>query len=354
MASTIGQLTALARAASRQLAAGLRLASSEAAQWRARATCIPDPTLREDALCGIDGKRGNIHGAALFWTLPHRRSRTLIRLLVTFEVMADYLDCVDEHLTKGPQLQRAMIDAFDRSGLPRDYYQEHPSREDSRYLQMLLYACRSSCVRLPSLHAIEPYLQRAARLTEVQALNHKPDASARECALRAWAETHAVGCDTELSWFERTAAASAWLTVLALLAFAADAGRSRQEAAKLYAAYLPWISLTATMLDSYGDVTQDRIACEHSYVDHYPSADVARRVAALVERSAQEANALREGGRHRAIVMTMTAMYLSKDSVRVRSAWNTTLTIARAGGPLTLLLLPVLRAWRIYYRQQAA
>jgi tetraprenyl-beta-curcumene synthase len=354
MASTIGHLTALARAASRQLAAGLRLASFEAAQWRARATCIPDPRLRDDALCGIDGKRANIHGAALFWTLPQGRSRTLIRLLVAFEIMADYLDCVDEHVAKGPQLQRAMVDAFDRSSMPCDYYHRHPSREDGCYLQMLLDVCRSSCMRLPSFQAVEPHLGRAARLSEVQTLNHRHDSYAREGALRAWAETNAVGCDTELSWFERTAAASAWLTVLALLAFAADAGRSRQEASKLYAAYLPWISLSATMLDSYGDVTQDRITCEHSYIAHYPAADVAQRVAAIVARSAQEANALHQGGRHVVIVTTMTAMYLSKDTVRLRSARDTKFTIARAGGPLTVLLLPVLRAWRICYHQQAA
>ncbi len=109
------QLTALARAASRQLICGFRLASKESAQWRARATCIADPRLRDNALHGIDGKSTNIHSAALFWTLPHSRSQTLLHLLVVFEVMADYLDCLDAHAAKGPELQRALVDAFDRS-----------------------------------------------------------------------------------------------------------------------------------------------------------------------------------------------------------------------------------------------
>lgn len=347
------QLIAVLRAAGRQTLTGLRLASRDAARWRARATCIPDPTLRADALCGIDGKRTNIHGAALFWTLPQARSPELVRLLVTFEVMADFLDCADEHTVKGPKLQCALGDAFELTQ-SSDYYQEHPHRDDGRYLPALLDACRLSYSRLPSLQAIEPYVRRAARLTEVQALNHKPDARARDASLRTWADTHVVGCDAELTWFERTAAASAWLTILALLAFGADAGRSRCDAARLYAAYLPWVSLTATMLDSYGDIAQDRLAREHSYIAHYPPSDVASRIAEIVARSAREASALREGRRHTVIVMTMTAMYLSKDSLHARSTRDTTLTIARAGGPLTLLLLPVLRIWRIYYRQQSA
>jgi tetraprenyl-beta-curcumene synthase len=354
MAATMRQLMAVLRAAGRQITMGLRLASRDAAQWRARAMSIPDPTLRADALCGIDGKRTNIHGAALFWTLPQARSPALVRLLVTFEVLADYLDCADEHTVKGPQLQRALGDAFDQPTQPRDYYQQHPHRDDGCYLPALLDACRSSYARLPSLQAIDPHIRRAARLAEVQALNHKPDARGREVSLRAWAAIHAVGCDGELAWFERTAAASAWLTVLALLAFGADAGRSSRDAAKLYAAYLPWVSLAATMLDSYGDITQDRLAQEHSYIAHYPPSDVASRVAEIVARSAREARTLRRGGQHSVIVTAMTAMYLSKDSLHARTTRNTTLTIARACGPLTLLLLPVLRIWRIYYHQQSA
>lgn len=348
------QLMALARAAVRQLVGGLRLATIEAAQWRARAASIPDQTLRVDALSAIDEKRTNIHGAALFWTLPHGRSNALLRLLVAYEVMADYIDCADEHMAKGPLLQLALGDAFEQAAIQRDYYQAHPCRQDCGYLQALLTVCRTSCVRLPSFQVIAPHLNRAARLTEVQALNHFPGASARESALRAWAANHDIGSDAELYWFERAAAASAWLTVLALLAFAFDPARSTRDAAKLYAAYLPWISLTATMLDSYGDAAQDNLAGDHSYIAHYQTTDLAHRLSAIVARSTAEAGALRDGARHCVIAITMTAMYLSKDSVRLRPTQNTTHMIAQAGGPLMMLLLPVLRAWRLYYGQRAA
>ena len=70
---------ALARASARELIWGLRLVSREVGGWRARAAEIPDPELRADALAAISRKRGNINGAGLFWTLPDRRNRDLLR-----------------------------------------------------------------------------------------------------------------------------------------------------------------------------------------------------------------------------------------------------------------------------------
>jgi len=50
----------------------------------------------------------------------------------------------------------------------------------------------------------------------------------------------------------------------------------------------------------------------------------------------------------------MVAMYLSKSSAWSPELRGGTLRIARSGGSLTMLLLPVLRAWRICMRQTRA
>ena len=44
----------------------------------------------------IDRKRGHADGAALFWILPRRRDPNLLRLLVTYQIIWDFLDCVNE------------------------------------------------------------------------------------------------------------------------------------------------------------------------------------------------------------------------------------------------------------------
>ncbi len=84
-------------------------------------------------------------------------------------------------------------------------------------------------------------------------------------ASKTLAETQFSG-QTELSWFEWGAAASAWLTNLALLAHSADSGFSTDQAQEVSDAYLPWISLAATMLDSYCDVAEDAASGGQSMV----------------------------------------------------------------------------------------
>jgi hypothetical protein len=50
----------------------------------------------------------------------------------------------------------------------------------------------------------------------------------------------------------------------------------------------------------------------------------------------------------------MIAMYLSEDSARTPELQTTTQSLIVAGGSLTRLLLPILRAWRLVYAQRSA
>ncbi|HEV7527994.1 MAG TPA: DUF2600 family protein, partial [Solirubrobacteraceae bacterium] len=90
------QVWALLAAASRQLLWGLRAVSRETHTWQVRARSIPDAAIRDDALSSIERKRGHTDGAALFWILPRQRDPNLLRLLVAYEIIWDFLDCVNE------------------------------------------------------------------------------------------------------------------------------------------------------------------------------------------------------------------------------------------------------------------
>jgi tetraprenyl-beta-curcumene synthase len=351
--------------------------SREVRHWRRRARAITDAPLRADALDSLERKRASTDGAALFWTLPHARDPNLLRLLVAFETLADYLDSASERgvyagVAGGLQLHRALSDALDPGAPLSSYYRYHPWRRDGGYLRALLAACRYHCALLPHYERVRAPAIRAATLARVLALNHLPDPHLRDAALREWAHREidcpprsptvrevAVEWETgswgKLAWFESTAAASGWLTVLALLALAAageepEAGRVRDTCT----AYFPWISLAGTMLDSYCDQAEDTAADEHSYIAHYPCpAQGVERVSELVWEAAQRAAALPDGSRHTVIVGCMVAMYLSRDSARTPTMRASTHRLAHAGGPLARLLLPVLRLWRVAYSQRA-
>jgi tetraprenyl-beta-curcumene synthase len=358
---------ALARASARELIWGLRLVSKEVEGWRARAAQIPDPELRADALGAIRQKRGNINGAGLFWTLPDRRNRDLLAALVAYEILADFLDCVSERsaeegLANGHQLHLALVEALEPGTEISDYYRHHHTGEDGGYVRALVESCRAHCAALPGYQEVRPFLLRAAGLSAVLAINHEPDPALREQALREWDDVHSVeqpGRDPagrgEQEWYERTAGASAWLTVLAMLALAAEPEHASSGAAQTYAAYLDWIAPAGAMLDSYGDIAEDTEGGEHSYVAHYPSMEVAvERASELVRRSRSEARALGGGARHDVVAACMIAFYLSKDSVRAPEMREGTRKLRRAGGPLVALLVPVLRVWRMAYGQRSA
>ena len=321
----------------------------EIEHWRALAQAIPDPSLREDAVHALDNKRAHIEGAALYWTLATRRSPTALRVLVAFEIMADYLDNTSERgahvgMHNGFALHSALIAALDPTHDVPDYYRFHLWREDGGYLHCLIATCQTLVQELPSYTTVKPLVVRAAKHAQaLAAVNHEPEAARREDALRTWAESHNTHAG-DLASFEFTAGGSAWLTILALLAFAADPDGDSGEAQAIYAAYLPWISLAATMLDSYGDVAEDARASTHSYIGHYTSSNNATaRISGIVQRAFTEASTLPKGERHVVIAGCMVAMYLTEPSVDNTAS---ACVLVLSGGALTRALLPVLRLWR--------
>jgi tetraprenyl-beta-curcumene synthase len=352
------QFRVLIAAATRELVWGLPAVAREVDAWRLRARAIPEAAIRTDGLSALGSKRGHTDGAALFTILCRARNLDLLRLLVAYELIWDFLDTVNERgaqtgQANGKQLHLALVEALDPRVPFSDYYRHHPWRCDGGYLRTLVNTCRQCLSSLPSYGQIRPFVVEEANRAQVLAINHELDPTHRDAALREWAARE-FPSEQEATWFELSGAASASLTIHALLAFAAEPECTAQEVEQTRRAYFPWISAATTMLDSYVDQVEDTENDDHSYVSHYPTPEFgAQRICQLVERSLQEARALKDGERHVLITACMVAMYLSKDSARTRAARETTRAIAGAGGPLTRLLLPILRLWRMAYAQRA-
>jgi tetraprenyl-beta-curcumene synthase len=351
------QVRVLVAGAGRELCWGLRAVSRETRAWRELAMSIPNAALRDDALRSLDHKRGHADGAALFTILPRRRHSALLRLLVAYETIVDFLDNVSErHPTKanGQQLHRALLDALDPDRPLSDYYRFHPWHDDGGYLVALVNVCREGCLELPSFDRVRSTIARETRRALVLGVNHEPDPALRDAELRAWAAIEFPG-ERELSWFELSGAASATLVVLVLLTLATDPALSDRVVNDVYMAYWPWVALATTMLDSYVDQEDDQSSGDHSYIAHYPDPEAARRrLRQSIIESLTAVRGLADDRRHALIVGCMVAMYLSKDSARSSAQRATTSSLVDAGGSLVRLLLPILRLWRLAYAQRAA
>ncbi|HEV3322411.1 MAG TPA: DUF2600 family protein [Solirubrobacteraceae bacterium] len=352
------QLRVLIAAIVRELTWGLPAVAREARAWRSLALGIADAPTRRDALSALADKRGHTDGAALFTILPRAPDRNLLRLLVAYEIAWDFLDSINERgaaagQVNGMQLHLALVDALTPDATPADYYRHHPWPGDSGYLRTLVDACRRCCKGLPGYELVRQPAVEEAQRAQVLGINHELDPDRRDVTLREWA-AQAFPISRDAEWFELSGAASASLTIHALLALAADPPDAESEIELVRRAYFPWISATTTMLDSYVDQLQDSASGDHSYVAHYSSSALCvKRIRELIERSLHEASALPDGERHTLIVACMAAMYLSKNSTSTPALHESTKELVKSGGALTRLLLPILRLWRIAYSQRS-
>lgn len=352
----MGQALALTRAVTRECGWGLRQVHREVAVWRARADRIPHPEVRANALQTLARKRSYLDGAALFWIIPERRDPQLLSLLVSFQIAADFMDQASEHGVaarghSGGSMMPAFADAVDLGAPPTGgYYADHPWTGDGGYLRDLVAASRAGCAVLPEYGATRELLVREARHARALELVHEPDAVRRDAELQRLAQEW--GQDDPW-WFEQAAGSASALTVIVLLALAADptaTDEDRHAAARAYR----WVGALSTMLDSYVDQAEDAASGEWSAVARYPNPAVAtERIGYLIDRSLREVGALPGGERHTVIVSSMIALFLSRDSARSDDLASSTHELIGAGGTLTRRLVPVLRLWRSAYGQRA-
>jgi tetraprenyl-beta-curcumene synthase len=351
------QLRALVAAAGRELVWGLPAVAHEVKYWSHVARQIPDLPIRHAALTALTEKRAQTDGAALFSILPQIRSITLLRLLTAYQIIWDFLDSVHERAPtrqNGRLLHRALIDALDPERPISNYYRYHTWSDDGGYLRALVTVCRERCVGLPCYEQVRAIVIREAVRAQVLTLNHDPDLVKRKTDLKRWAIEEFPG-DHEALWFELSGAASAGLTVFALLALAAEPTCHDSDIARVYNTYFPWTSAMATMLDSYVDQLHDRAKGDHIYISHYGTPELAvEHICKLVRRGLREARRLKNGDRHVVIAASMVAMYLSKDSARTPAMHEATRRILRSGGSLTRVLHPILRLWRTTYGLRSA
>lgn len=334
-------------AVARELFWGVRAVRREYQIWSRRAMAIPDAKLRRNAIAALQDKRPLLDGAALFWTIPTRRRPALLRLLVTFQILANYHDHAGERARGYPVEDPAgTMDGFITVlDLDQSAERYHPTRaQDGGYLAALVADCRAGCRSLPGYCTARDHLIVAARNGRTLDLEHHHDDVRRPHLLRKFAFDE-MGGHPSLSWFELTAGASSMLTAIAGLALATDESTTAADFSEANDAYMLAATLSA-LLDNYVDLAEDRSAGSHNYLTYYVDLDSAvLRIAELIANTLAAVGGLRHGERHRVIVAAMVAMYLTSDGARSHKSQYQAALSERAGS-LTMLLTPALAAWR--------
>ena len=217
----------------------------------------------------------NAEGAALFAVLaPVGRRRAATRLLVTFQVMYDYLDALTERPTVDPlrssrQLHLALLAALGGPAPVDGYFAHHPLWTTAVTSPSWPRAAERSSRRLPGACEAAPHAIRAAiRSAEGQSQSHAT-AFTTEHDLIGWAERETpIGLDLLLVGDGRRSRV-----------LPADPCPARQRrrtpnftatcAARIAAAYWPWITGLNALLDDLIDTAEDAADGTHSYIALY-------------------------------------------------------------------------------------
>ncbi len=323
----------------------------ELTEWRSHAQAIPDPVLRAQALHKLSAERLNPEAAAFFAVLaPRKERRLVVRLIVAYQLLYDYLDAVNElpgctDLRNGLQLHEALIDAVSPDRPLADHYLHNPNGRDGGYIILLAEACRRVVRSLPSAVGVAPILERAARRCgEAQSHNH---------AIMTEGEQGLIGWSLEQSsgsgylWWELAAGGISCLAIHALFALAAEMQGTSQDAALVDEAYFPPICAISALLDSLADHVSDAGTTNHSFTVRYrDSLHAAERFASIAEDASVRIGRLGHRRRHLAILRGIVAFYLSSPSVREGFSAPVAENLMLSGGPLTHTMRAVMRLRR--------
>lgn len=283
--------------------------------WHTRAAEIPDEGLRRAALEALHVKRGDLEGAVAFAVLaPPAMRHVLVPGIAAWEIAFDYLDSISEMpnpdpIANGQMLNQALLNALDPDARHPNYYALHMREGDGGYLEGLVDTCRSMVTRLPSYARVAETSQRiVSRIVTYQSLNHG-DSFGSHAAFTQWARSQAVG-EADLEWWEMAAAAGSQLTILALLAAAADVQLTHERVGSLESAYFPWIGALSTLLDSLVDQSRDDAEGHFNLVDYYDSAqEAALRLGMIAREAVVQVRRLPDASDHALLLGAMAAFF---------------------------------------------
>ncbi|MDA8195567.1 MAG: tetraprenyl-beta-curcumene synthase family protein [Thermaerobacter sp.] len=310
------------------------------AGWRQKAQAIPDPVLREQALSSLTSKQFHCEGGGVFAAPSRDPLGYLMRFLVPYQTLCDYLDTVTD---RGPSLDRAdfrllhqsLLDAVTPRAALKDYYQRHPYTQDGGYLADLVTACQQLLPAFPGYSRVAAQVRHLAQLyIDLQVLKHGP-VSERVSGLQAW-YAGAGGPETGLNWWEFAAATGSTLPIFSLMQAALEPIADPARIRRLHAIYFPWMGSLHILLDYFIDQAEDLAHGDLNFVSYYPNLDeAAQSIRNIYQTTLSLIGDDEDAAFHRYVARGLLGFYLSDRKVR-NSLTRPACSLLTAGGPISV------------------
>ncbi|MHB1652547.1 MAG: tetraprenyl-beta-curcumene synthase family protein [Desulfitobacteriaceae bacterium] len=316
----------------------------ELSYWRSKASEIPDPELRKQALASLSDKRFHAQGGAIFVLYPGLSSnqrRELLTFIVAYQTISDYLDNLCdragvENAQAFQQLHQAMAEALVPGLEGSDYYLFYPYSNDGGYLRELVRACQVA-LDSPSLALVITTLRHWVGLySQLQTYKHLSQ-DEREEAMQNWLRPVADEFKDFFPW-EIAAATGSTLGIFFLAALAKSV-RLQDSLPVVIETYFPWICAIHILLDYFIDRQEDEANGDLNFIRFYQNdTQTAERLTFIYRTAREKAKKLASPRFHILVLDGLLAMYLSDPKAELRQNKRVSSALLVAGGPFSRLL----------------
>lgn len=290
-------------------------------EWKQRASEIPDPELRKQALASIETKTFHCEGGAILALLAGEKSDEVIRFIVAYQTISDYLDNLcDRSTSLDPvdfrSLHESMLHALTPDAEHADYYRYHQEKNDGGYLEALVETCQRILGDISAYDMIASTLHElAGYYCDLQVHKHVAFEE-RVPRLQSWFEDY-KGDLPPMSWYEFSACAGSTLGIFCLVSYASAGSFSSQKTKAVREGYFPWVQGLHILLDYFIDQEEDRRGGDLNFCFYYDSRDkMMARLAHFIEQADQSIARLPDSRFHRMINRGLLGIYLADKKVR--------------------------------------
>ena len=290
-------------------------------KWKERANEIPNIELRKQALISIETKAFHCEGGAIYGLLAKNYRDELIRFIVAYQTISDYLDNLcDRSTSLDPEDFRALHESMFHALTPGaecvNYYRYRQDQEDGGYLRQLVKTCQDVLEKIPAYPKISSDLyELASYYCELQVHKHV-QVEERVPRLKAWFELHQDNLP-EMSWYEFSACAGSTLGIFCLIAYASDENCTEDLIKQIKNAYFPWLQGLHILLDYLIDQEEDRLGGDLNFCFYYKNRnEMTKRLTHFVKKAKESVAQLPDRNFHQMINQALIGIYLADEKVR--------------------------------------
>ncbi len=245
----------------------------ELKRWRGKAEAIPNAELRNQALASIETKAFHCQGGGVFALLAGVHCKTVLRFIVAYQTISDYLDNLcDRSTSLNPKdfrmLHKAMADALSPGNSLKNYYAYRDEQDDGDYLHELVQTCQNTLLEMEDFPLIqEEMLELEALYAELQIYKHVKE----EERLPLLMEWYNINKDKALGlrWNEFAAAAGSTLGIFCLVAYGFSGKITSALVEEIVGSYFPYVQGLHILLDYYIDQEEDRTEGDLNFCNDY-------------------------------------------------------------------------------------